>query len=649
MRFRAVRIQVETDDSTAEFMTAFDEGLVVVTGHNSMGKSLLFQSLVYGLGLEGMYGPERHHGLLTRAVTEEITLNGADQTVRKSWVMVEIQNSRGDIVTTQRSIVGGDNDQLVATWSGPAITDPDTAGEREDYFVRRGGAAVAGAGFHRLLADFIGWTLPEVPTFNQTEVPLYLEVLFPLVITEQKSGWAGVLPRLPTYLQIRDPLQRDIEFYLGLELLERTRLLQRLADRETELHREFDVVGRALDTTASLRGARLVGLEDWASLRRRVASDAETTTDVWAETLEGSQWVPIDSVLERPKHDVEITSSTQASPERTDVSELSARLAQGNERLSEISAQLTAAEQTIDMIHTQLGSLQTRIGAVDEERRRYEELRTLVNLGSPVAVATFSHRDCPTCRQSLDGLEHQPHLATLDYEQSLALLTEQAKTLRALQADAERSVGDQVVIRTAFERQADEVRRELRAIKADLVAPENFPSIAEIQERLEVQNRRSDLQNLQIELLEHTAVMDRIAAETRNLLLSRRELGSADLTADEQSRLSRWNGTFQLYLRALGVTTIPIDDIQLTVGGRPQVEGYDVGFQASASDVIRLRWAYSVSLMVTSQGVGGRHPSVLMMDEPRQQEVEDFDKFGLGGSTERSDHIDNQLVPSVHP
>ena len=87
----------------------------------------------------------------------------------------------------------------------------------------------------------------------------------------------------------------------------------------------------------------------------------------------------------------------------------------------------------------------------------------LVGLGSPVAVATFGHHDCPTCQQSLDGLEHQPDLATLDYEKSLDLLTEQARTLRALQEDAERAANDQVLVRTGFEREADDLRREMKA------------------------------------------------------------------------------------------------------------------------------------------------------------------------------------------
>jgi hypothetical protein len=265
---------------------------------------------------------------------------------------------------------------------------------------------------------------------------------------------------------------------------------------------------------------------------------------------------------------------------------------------------------------------------VDEEKRRYEQLSVLVGLGSPVAVATFAHHECPTCQQSLVGLEHQPDLAALDYEKSLALLTEQARTLKALQEDAERAANDQVLVRTGFEREADDLRREMKAIRADLVTPDIIPSVADLQRRLQEESRRADLQNLQIELLQDAERLTEIARDLRSVLGARAGLGSTDLTAEEQGRLDRWTEAFRQLLRAVNVTSFPIAEVVLPVSGKPGVDGYDdVGFQASASDVIRLRWSYALSLMSVSQAVGGPHPGLLMMDEPRQQEVESFSEF----------------------
>lgn len=627
MRFRAVRVDVETDDgNVAHFGANFGQGLVIVSGPNSVGKSLLFQSLIYGLGLEGMYGPGRQHGLLTRALTEEITLGGRPHRVQRSSVAVEIENGQGQILTAQRDVAGGTSDQLVATWSEPAITAQASEGGRRDYFVRRGGAAVEGSGFHRLLAEFMGWELPIVPAFSNREVPLYLEILFPFLAIEQTAGWSGILPRIPTYLQVRDPLQRGVEFYLGLKLVQRARDLQRLVDRETDLRRQFEVVMGLVNSSATLRGARLVGADDWGRFRKRVTS-GNLEIEIRTEMLEGSSWVPIDSVVARPLPGAQLTTPEPVA-ERPEEEELKARLDAATERMRELSGHLSAVEETIDLIHTQLGSLRTRLAAVDEEKRRYEQLSVLVGLGSPVAVATFGHHDCPTCQQSLAGLEHQPDLASLDYQKSLDLLTEQARTLRALQEDAERAANDQLLVRTGFEREADELRREVKAIRTDLLTPDNVPSVAELQRRLLEENRRVDLRNLEIEILQGTERLGAIAGDLLSTLTARAGLGSADVTAEEQGRLDSWAALFRENLRTVGVTSFPVDEVVLPVTGKPSVVGYDdVGFQASASDAIRLRWSYALSLMRVSDGIGGPHPGLLMMDEPRQQEVESFSEF----------------------
>jgi hypothetical protein len=629
MRFRAVSIYVETEDGLiARYRTEFGPGLVVVSGPNSVGKSLLFQSLIYGLGLDGMYGSSHDHGLLTRAMTEEIRLGGEEHRVRRSSVAVEVESGEGQVLTAQRDVAGGSNDRLVATWTEAAITAEASDDARRDYFVRRGGAAVDDAGFHKLLADFLGWELPIVPAFNNKEVPLYLEILFPFLAIEQKTGWSGILPRIPTYLQVRDPLQRGVEFFLGLELVQRARDLQRLIDREADLRRQYEVVVSGLYSSATLRSARLIGVGDWGHFRHSVRPGAGSVEiQLGAEILEGSSWETIEIVAARPLSEIEMTAPGSA-PERPNEEELNARLAAATERMRELSGQLSEVEETLDLIHTQLGSLRTRLAAVDEEKRRYEQLSVLVGLGSPVAVATFAHHECPTCQQSLDGLEHQPDLAALDYEKSLALLTEQARTLKALQEDAERAANDQVLVRTSFEREAGDLRREMKAIRADLVTPDVIPSVADLQRRLQEESRRADLQNLQIKLLQDAERLTEIARDLRSVLAARAGLGSTDLTAEEQGRLDRWTEAFRQLLRAVNVTSFPIAEVVLPVSGKPGVDGYDdVRFQASASDVIRLRWSYALSLMSVSQAVGGPHPGLLMMDEPRQQEVESFREF----------------------
>lgn len=53
----------------------------------------------------------------------------------------------------------------------------------------------------------------------------------------------------------------------------------------------------------------------------------------------------------------------------------------------------------------------------------------------------------------------------------------------------------------------------------------------------------------------------------------------------------------------------------------PTREGYDIGFDTSASDGIRIIWGYLISLFSLGLKFKTNHPGVIIFDEPRQQEA----------------------------
>jgi hypothetical protein len=60
------------------------------------------------------------------------------------------------------------------------LFDQEKRSPSEDFLVGRPGIARLERGFHRFLADFLGWSLPDVPTYDERFVPLYLQVIFGL-------------------------------------------------------------------------------------------------------------------------------------------------------------------------------------------------------------------------------------------------------------------------------------------------------------------------------------------------------------------------------------------------------------------------------------------------------------------------------------
>lgn len=61
----------------------------------------------------------------------------------------------------------------------------------------------------------------------------------------------------------------------------------------------------------------------------------------------------------------------------------------------------------------------------------------------------------------------------------------------------------------------------------------------------------------------------------------------------------------------------------------PTVDGFDMKFDSSASDGIRMIWAFTMALLQVSIKKDGNHPGVIIFDEPAQQSIvpEDMRSF----------------------
>ena len=65
------------------------------------------------------------------------------------------------------------------------MTEPGNNYRQQDYFVLDAGTAQREAGFHHMLAEYIGWHLPPVRRYDGSETILYLETIFPLYMSSK--------------------------------------------------------------------------------------------------------------------------------------------------------------------------------------------------------------------------------------------------------------------------------------------------------------------------------------------------------------------------------------------------------------------------------------------------------------------------------
>ena len=70
-------------------------------------------------------------------------------------------------------------------------------------------------------------------------------------------------------------------------------------------------------------------------------------------------------------------------------------------------------------------------------------------------------------------------------------------------------------------------------------------------------------------------------------------------------------------------------DISMDSSLLPTIDGFDMKFDSSASDGIRVIWAFTMALLQVSIEKDGNHPGIIIFDEPAQQSIvpEDMRSF----------------------
>lgn len=619
IEIRAIRLSVTTAGGSAGFEQRLDNNIVLIRGANTIGKSLLVQSILYGLGAEALFATRK--GVLTRAMNFEIELGGSPQKVVRSFVELLITNGESELLTVRRAArtPSGDPSETdrVQTWQG----DVWDVAEREpsvDYITARGGSAVGARGFHRFLADFADLKPPKVPTYEQKFVPLYIQVVLGLAYVDQKRGWGGIVPQVPNVYQIVEPLRRAVEYALSLDVLQQTNARQELVEAEARLRGQESRLRGRLEAVAALHGGRAT-FPELADLTSKDSGQVPK-----ASVLIENEWVALDqriSTLQEARRSRALADAVGSKDEASDFAELDERLSGAESKLAVNLARLEALNADEELTHIQLGALGRRLSTIEEEVRRYGQLVTLHDLGSVIAPHSIEDGDCPTCHQSLEQVESIEGNA-LPVGETQEALRQDRTTVKALTEEAEQRLALIEVRRNAWTDEIRAQRLQIRALRSDLTAATGTPSSSVIQQAIEEEQELARLATLEAKFLEDADDWSVIAGDWARTLDSLKGLGRLGWSNADQAKIWSWTANFQLQLAQYGFDSSKPDEVEIDESMKPVVDGYDIGFQGSASDGIRLRWAYLLSLLETCVEVGGNHPGLLLMDEPGQQGVE---------------------------
>ena len=622
LRIRHLFININTDKGVFGIRQSFADGLNIIRAENWAGKSQVVQSIMYALGLEGMQAPS-HAVPLAHAMTDYLDYKEGGKDARAkvidSLVSIEVENAKHEFLTVQRAIVGERHPHLMTVYEGRAITKKEGLSTMRDYYVREGGAASSELGFHRKLKDFIGWELPMAARFDDVDTLLYMETIFPLLYVEQKLGWGRLPARYPTWLRIRDVGRRTVEFLLGLDAYANG--LERVAvqDEIKRLRREWSAtLSQAEKSAAAVVGnVRGIPVEPIASWPPEVLPTLSV--------MQSSKWMPIADHLKSLRgrlaelKKVEVPSTGAAEPR------IREELTQLEDQLAGHGRSVAALYGIFETETAEAESLQQRIDSINDDLRKYKDLRKVRNLGSSdQPEAATGH--CPTCHQELaDSLLDIGNNATpMTVDQNVSFYEEQIRLFTAVHKNAVHSIG--VAERNLRAQRAEvmRLRERIRDIRETLVSASGSPSIEAISERLRLQYRigREDTQQQVFD--EYMAELAELASDWLNVQERRRKLPKGVLSERDTKKILDWQTSFQQQLTQYKMGSLDVRDVKLSLDTyEPEAEKINLKADVSASDLIRLHWAYLLGLLEVGTQATGNYPGLLIFDEPQQQSVEE--------------------------
>ena len=622
-----LKISVDTNGGVFSCSIPLGGGLNIIRAENSSGKSTCVNVIAYGLGLEAILGPSRKRPF-PKSLYEEIFDTKADQNpffVSTSTVSLKIKNRNGEKASLRRDISGNDRKISVGV-----------DGNGKDYFLGASGqvgSAVSERGFHHWLADFIGWKLPKVVKFDGKETTLYLECIFPLFFVEQKRGWSEIQANIPAYYGIKNVKRVAAEFCLGIDTFEFEKKVIHHKNRIGKAEVEWGKIIAAAEVAAEFNSVEFGAIPPIDKYQEYYNIDFSY--------LEGDTLISVSEQQRSLKRLIERLSEdvTSATPNNE-------KLDAQNAILRMLRRELDYATESVEVTLLAISEAENKISTLKHDLDQYQQLRRLKSVGSNIE-ADLDTQKCPICESDLyDTLgnrtvKRQP----MTLEENIDFLNNQIDFFLNIKIKNISQLKDFQVRARLVKTKIEIESEKLNEIRED-INDVNGATKALLREKIQAENSLKEAEKLKIilddlrERAKKAHSQWSTATESLRLLRKQSSVDGRALVIKSLEAIIRANlSSFQFNPSAIRSISISHQTL------RPEQEGYDIVAETSASDYIRIIWAYTLALMELAGKEGDiKHGGFVVFDEPRQHEASKFSFANLIDKASESPEYSGQVI-----
>lgn len=622
LKIRSIKLEVNTTNGLFGATYNFTNGLNIVRGDNSTGKSSLFQSILYALGFEELLGGKNEKTMQSVLKDQVEFPEGEFHTVNQSFVYLEIENK--EIVTVRRGITGdGRKSQLVDVYSGAMLTgNSELLPSRPMYVHDKGGATDDIYGFHLFLSDFLEWKLPEILTTKGDISHLYLQQIAPAFIMEQKSGWSDFFATLP-YYAMRNAESRVVEFLLDMDVFENQKLRQELNLSKQIVINKWNVLFLEFNRLAEKSGGLLRGMEPSPSIINSFAS-------IYISILQEDGEISVPEFNDKLKTDLSYIDFDKIITVGENISANEEQLKRLNDKLNQLSLNYEMLSPELNYDKEKLVQYGKQLEDVIEDLRKNKGALKVKSLGFELPAETASDI-CPTCHQPIKDslLPSEIKQTPMRIEDNISFLDAQRQMLDIYIEGQEKIIKEKSNKLLVYQNALLETRQQIRDHKKELIQDERLPSILEIERRLNLRKKIEFYNRVIEEFAQLIEDLKKLSKEWEKIRSKESEFPKDFFSDVDSKKIIALENNFVSLLKKFNYQSKPFNAIRISkdsylpVAQKMAGENlfYNIKFDSSASDFIRCLWAYYTSLMSTSIQFRTNHPMLLIFDEPKQQDM----------------------------
>jgi len=625
LRINRVRIEIKTANEIHGGVYGFDErfsdGLnFIASPENTAGKSSVIEAIFYCLGFEEIIGGQNEK-VLTAVYKSTIKDGDIDWNVLESGAYLEISNG-SEVITIYRSAKMEDRkSRLVTVYYG----DYDSIGRHtappEDMYVHGGGSATHEKGFHTYLESFLHLRLPLVPT-NGNDQKLYLQVIFASMFIEQKRCWIDIFSGMPSF-GIRDVKKRVVEFIIGLDTFKNERERNRLKVIKDTITNEWNSLFDDLIKSASRESCTVSGL----SLKPKIMGDRDFQA-VTIATIEGKPLLEAISELQET-HD----TIKRLKPRIIDNFEaLNEELKTIEETIASFETEANDCDAQISISRSAIIQVERNLEIVRSDLRNNKDAAKLKDMGSIIACQA-STGVCPTCNQAVqDSLLGVSDVGTvMGIAENIRHLESQLALLEFTRNSHRANIDQLSLIKNDLQSRLMTLRRLAQTIRSDIYATETEWSETIVQKLIDAATKMRCYEQLRVYVLQQLKKIQELSLRWKKYREEWEKLPSKTVTDNDLALITALKNHFVANLRKYKYKSAPTFravDIPIDIC-LPTIDGFDMKFDSSASDNIRIIWSFTLALLQTSLEHSGNHPGLLIFDEPAQHSIVTADMESL--------------------